>query len=100
MTTLRQIELTQGNIEDLSIQIQDCLECVDRVLNEVPGPIEERASQRQHLDHLFKIRVAELHELERFADPEAAERAAELEMLFGPEIAADSIEQDPQRRRE
>jgi hypothetical protein len=100
MTILRQIEITQNNIEDLGIQIQDCLECVDRVLNEVPGLIEQRAAQRRHLNNLFKVRVAELQELERFADPEAAERAADIEMLFGPEIADESIRQNRQRPRE
>jgi hypothetical protein len=99
MTTLQQIELTQGNIDDLSIQIQDRIEAADCALNSIPTLVHERGHQRRELARLLKVRAIELDDLERFGE-DMAETVAGVEAMFGPEIAAQFIEQNRPRRRE
>jgi hypothetical protein len=99
MTTLQQIELVRSNIEDLSIVIQDRFDDVDRALNEIPVLVAQRAAEHEHLQALLRQRAAELDELERFEDPDAADVAAGVEAMFGPEIAAQFLDQARQRQR-
>jgi hypothetical protein len=99
MTTLQQIECVQNNIEDLSIAIQDRLEDADRALTEIPVLIAQRSQERNHLAKLLERRAAELEQLERFENTETAHSIADAEALFGPEIAAQILNEARQRSR-